>query len=107
MAGFHLHPLVAGFALNEKVSATPRSHMAQGGRRKLTSTEADHIGPGFVRHYGQLAAIQVFHRDLIEWVSALYKLGGLNRDVFPVAIGAREHRGLDGMPPPGASSNRP
>ncbi len=44
MAG--LRAIVAGFALNEKVSATPRSHMAQRRRRKLTSTEADHIGPG-------------------------------------------------------------
>jgi hypothetical protein len=46
MAGFHRRAMVEGLALNEKVSATPRSHMEQGARRKLTSAEADHIGPG-------------------------------------------------------------
>jgi hypothetical protein len=36
MAGFHLHPVVAGVALDQKVSATLKSHLAQGDGRKLS-----------------------------------------------------------------------
>jgi hypothetical protein len=36
MAGFHRRAMLAGFALNEKVSATLKSHLAQGDGRKLS-----------------------------------------------------------------------